>query len=86
MRAGFNAEDRRAYRTAALVNGIVFAVALVLCVAVLVLTDADLRGNEMVAVSTAGPDRSAASRITPKFPAPAQSHKQSGRQSTQPAP
>ncbi len=49
VREKLNVADLKAYRTASFVNGVLFAAALVLCVAVLVLTDSDIRNDEVVA-------------------------------------
>jgi hypothetical protein len=45
----FSAGERRAYVTSVWINGLAFAVAFVLLVGIVVLADADLHGEDVVA-------------------------------------
>jgi hypothetical protein len=75
VREKLNAADLKAYRAASFVNGVLFAVALVLCVAVLVLTDSDMRREEVVA-NAGNAAYGTVARHAPTVPAAIQAHKQ----------
>jgi hypothetical protein len=75
VREKLNTADLKAYRTASVVNGVLFAAALVLCVAVLVLTDSDIRNDEVVANADGAAHRTVARQV-PAVPAGNQAYKQ----------